>query len=509
MASRARVPKVLGGDIEFANSVMGLSMEGGTGPVASRRLLAAVKGVRPILSQSNPQDWGRTYLPSNGGCVYIDSDHFEVALPETRSAVDYVAQWRAAVTLTQAAMREVNASLPAGHRVQVLANCSDGLGHAYGSHVSVLLTRAAWDTICRRHSRALGVLAAFQASSFIFTGQGKVGAECGRPACDFQISQRADFLLALLGLDTMVRRSLVNTRDEPLCGSPGWRKWPARDLARLHVICYDTTLCEVATFLRAGTLQVVVAMLEAGWTDPACVVSNPVAALGVWSRDLMLGAAVPTDDGRRITAVDLQCRFVESARRFVAAGGCDGLVPDADRILALWEDTVDRFRARDFDGLSRRLDWLLKRRILQAALARHPELSWRSPPLRHLDQMYASLDTADGLFWNAERAGAVERITDDQTVAQACAQPPDDTRAWSRAQLLRRLRPEQVLHVDWDHVRVRRAGKVGEAASSVVVPLPVPFGHTRADNQGAFDRLLPMTALLRALNATQRAREAC
>jgi len=44
---------------------------------------------------ADPQDRGRRFLPTNGGCAYIDLDHLELALPETLSAFDHVAYWRA------------------------------------------------------------------------------------------------------------------------------------------------------------------------------------------------------------------------------------------------------------------------------------------------------------------------------------------------------------------------------------------------------------------------------
>ena len=93
----------------------------------------------PAASSSDLQDQGRTFLPGNGGCAYIDLDHLEFALPETRSAFDHVACWHAMLRLTRQAMETANHGARArGERVAVLVNNSDGLGHSYGGHLNLL-----------------------------------------------------------------------------------------------------------------------------------------------------------------------------------------------------------------------------------------------------------------------------------------------------------------------------------------------------------------------------------
>ncbi|HEY7443671.1 MAG TPA: proteasome accessory factor PafA2 family protein, partial [Vicinamibacterales bacterium] len=149
-AGRISVPKILGADVELGNFILGIAAPDGTGQSASRRLLRELQGVETGFASRNVQDWGRKFLPTNGGCAYIDSDHLEIALPETFSAFDHVAYWRAMLTIVRRAMRHANDGLPEGCRLQVLVNCSDGQDNSYGSHVNVLLTRTAWDDIFHR-----------------------------------------------------------------------------------------------------------------------------------------------------------------------------------------------------------------------------------------------------------------------------------------------------------------------------------------------------------------------
>ena len=233
---RDRVPKLCGADIELGNFVLGLERMSGTAREASRALLREIdapyadrggSGVRLVGSAGgypvafgttgvayDPQDCGRKYLSSNGGCFYIDMDHLECCLPEVRSAYDHVAAWHAMLRIARRALEAANATMPAGQRIHVLVNNSDGRGNAYGSHLNFLVTRRAWDNIFERKLHHLLYLAAFQVSSIVYTGQGKVGAENGTPAVAFQLSQRADFFDGTV-LEGAARREANRGRELP------------------------------------------------------------------------------------------------------------------------------------------------------------------------------------------------------------------------------------------------------------------------------------------------------
>jgi proteasome accessory factor A len=486
-----RVPKILGADVELGNFIDGLDTPAGSGGVASRVLLAQIPGVPANVERnggSSSYDCGRRFLPGNGGCAYVDLDHLELALPETRCAFDFVIYWRAMLEIAQGAVVRANRMLPAGHRVHALANCSDGHGHSYGAHMSVLLTRAAYDNLIRRKPHYLAFLAAFQTSSIVFSGAGKAGAENGRPWADFQLSQRADFLEVLSGEQTTCNRPLVNSRDEPLSGRSAARPAGDAELARLHVIFFDATLCQVATLLRAGTLQVVAAMIEAEAVDPHMALDDPLEALARWSRDATLDSAVPLVDGTRVTALELQQRFLERARTFAVSHGFEGIVPRAGEILDVWEDTLGLLRRKDFPALARRLDWALKRTMLERAIEGRPSLAWSSPEVRHLDQLYASIDPEEGLFWACERAGLVDTSARPERIRRAVEEPPADTRAWTRAHLLRVAGAGRIEEIDWDAIGVRMVtGRHGYAWSeNQVVHLHSPYGAGRAENERAF-----------------------
>lgn len=482
-----KLPKLCGGDSELGNFILGGGEQGSTGSEASRALLREIDGLPlrtrsvvygpgygtanqsgPAATQSwsysswtgaagggsvcipfNPQDWGRKFLASNGGCAYIDLDHLEICLPEIISAWDYVAAWHAMLRIARRALRNANRSLLPDRRIQVLVNNSDGYNNSYGSHLNFLITRRAWDNLFLRKMHQLLFLATYQVTSILFSGQGKVGSENGAPWVSYQLSQRADFFETLLGPQTTFRRPIVNSRDESLCGTG---RHGAAECARLHVIFFDNTLAHVACLLKVGVTQIILAMIEAEFVNPHLVLDDPIHAVSCYSHDPTLKARALTVSGRNLTALELQYLFLEEASRFVSNGGCEGIVPGAKEIVSLWEDTLNKLEGRKFNELSRRIDWILKLQIMERAMEQQPELSWRSPQMRYLDQLYSSLDDSEGLYWIYEKRGFMENVVGKERIGKFMTHPPEDTRAYARAMLLRSADPTEIDAVDWDSI---------------------------------------------------------
>jgi proteasome accessory factor A len=444
-----------------------------------------------LLYACDSQDWGRKFLPSNGGCVYIDLGHLELCQPEVLSAFDHVAAWHAMLRIARCALDKANRHEPASRRITVLVNNSDGHGNSYGSHLSFLVTRRAWDNLFRHKLHQLIYLASYQASAIVFTGAGKVGSENGVSPVAYQLSQRADFIETLTGAQTTYQRPLVNSRDEALCGAGG-------TLARLHVIFFDSTLCHVASLLKVGVMQIVLAMIEADQIAPGLLLDNPLQALRDWSRDPSLRARANTVAGERLTAVELQQRFLDEAKRFAEGGGFDRVVPRARDILELWGDTLRLLEQRDFAALAPRLDWVLKMTMLERVLRSRADLDWGSPQIKHLDHMYSSLDESDGLYWAFERDGLTTSVASNAEIERRVSEPPEDTRAWTRAMLLRSVERGLVEEVNWDVVRIRAAAR---GARPRIVSLSNPLAGTRDEmahvftDRGGMDDVIEALAL--------------
>ncbi len=533
-----RVAKLCGADAELGNFILGSRSEGISAPAACRLLLRQIDGyprntrplklcncaqcraareaasrtvattidtaseAPPVVTGYDPRDWGRKYLCS-GGCAYIDSNHLEICVPEVLSAYDHTACWFAMLRVVRRAQQAANDRLRGDQQLQVLVNNSDGRGNSYGSHLDFLITRTAWDNLFYRKVQQMLCLAAYQVSSIVITGQGKVGAENGAPPVPYQISQRADFFEMLTGPQTMERRPLVNSRDEALCGRPARAvdEWRAADLlARLHVIFYDSNLCPAAHLLKVGVLQVILAMVEVGRLPLDLMLDDPLEALSSWSHDPSLKATARMASGRAVTAVTMQRLFWEAATRFVEEGGCDDIVPRAGEILAFWSDTLNKLEANDLPALARRLDWVLKLRVLLHAMRRRPELDWQSPELKQLDHLYASLDPSQGLFWAYQRNGLVETVVDEGAIERFTREPPEDTRAWTRGKLLEMAGADSVEDVDWDEIRFALPGRGGRRCYRSL-ELDNPLAWTKAEVEPVLQADLSLAETLDRLGA--------
>jgi len=528
-SSCPRLPKLNGADIELGNFLLGLPAVD-TCATACRLLLAEIDGVPgsrsvyaplPYSTTSGthrrgscgyddefdppysgdwyaPREYGRRFLPSNGGSAYEDMGHCELCLPEVLSAWDHVAAWHAMLRIASGALERANAKLPGGRSIRAMANNTDGHGRSWGSHLDFLVTRQAWNNIVNRKPHYLSWLASYQISSLIYTGQGKVGSENGSPPIAFQLSQRADFMEKLIGPETTSHRGIVNSRNETLCGPSSLSNDPESP-ARLHVIFFDNTLTHRSCLLKVGVMQLMLAMIEAEDVNPALILDDPLNSLRAYSDDPTLQARARLAGGGGISALELQRRYLREARRFAADGGFAGFVPREEEILDLWEDTLDRLQAADWPGLARRLDWVMKRTMLQRAMSQRPSLNWDSPEIRHLDQVYGSLGS-DGLYKAWDDGGLVERLVPDERIQHFCEEPPSDTRAWTRAMLLRAAPPEWVESVDWDCISFRlRDG--GYWPSYRRLDMVNPLRLTAADTAGLFPPTGHFSDLLDRLEA--------
>jgi proteasome accessory factor A len=528
--STRALPRLCGADIELGNFIVGVEHARGTGHEASRALLAEIKGLPRRQSShldnwwvsaspaprsadgkrstvcattsewsSNPQDVSRRFLPSNGACAYIDLDHVELCLPEVVSAFDHVAAWHAMLRMTREALDRANEKRPRNRRIQVLANNSDGQGNSYGSHLNFMISRRTFDNIFQRKAHYLQFLASFQVSAIILTGQGKVGSEHGQSDTPFQISQRADFFETLHGVQTTFNRPIVNSRDEALCGRAG-SGGPSAP-ARLHVIFFDSALAHGSCLFRVGPMQLILTLMELGLVNSRLILDDPLVALQCYSCDPTLQARAELISGERLTAVELQSAYLEEVKRHAAQGVFEGIVPRAGEIIALWEDTICKLAKNDLMAVAPRLDWVMKLIAIERTLEQRPELDWDSPEIKVIDHLYSSLDD-DGLYWAYERSGLAEQLVAPERIAHFAINPPADTRAWTRAMLLRRAASEgvEVTGVDWDTITFKLRGRYAWP-SYRIFHLDNPLGATQAETQSLLESSLSFNELLEELES--------
>jgi proteasome accessory factor A len=369
---------------------------------------------------------------SNGARFYVDHAHPEYSTPECTNPRDLVVWDRAGERILNIARMRAEAASPPEQRILIYKNNTDSKGNSYGTHENYLMDRRCPFTRIVQH------LMPFLVTRQIFTGAGKVGSENNLEYTEFQISQRADFLETEVGLETMHSRPIINTRDEPHADPEKYR--------RLHVIVGDANMSELTTYLKTGTTAVVLAMLEDDFIDRDLSLDNPVLAFRQISRDLTCRVPVRLRDGRTVTAVDVQRELLELAHRYYRDRELDTVTKD---VLVRWEYVLDRLE-QDPMTLSRELDWVIKRDLIESYRAKH-DLGWSDSRVAMIDLQYHDIRPGRGLFYKLEEADAVERIASEDEITQAIHDPPRDTRAYFRGMCLQRY-PEDIVSASWDSV---------------------------------------------------------
>jgi len=368
---------------------------------------------------------------ANGGRWYVDGAHPEYSTPECSNPRELVAYERAGELIAAQSLALLNRD--AGEaRYALYKNNSDGKGNSYGYHENYLLARAVpFDTI-------LKVLLPFFVSRQIYTGAGKVGAENSAAPADYQISQRADFFECLVDLNTMVKRPIVNTRDEPH-GDPS-------RFRRVHVIVGDANMSEISTYLKVGTTAIVMHMLEEGAPLPAIVLDDPVAAIKAVSRDLSVKGDVKLSNGHSTTAIAVQRDFLRAAHDFYA---CHELSPATKDVLIRWESVLDALE-KDPMLLARELDWVAKRQMIESYLDRKG-CGWNDPRAALMDLQYHDIRPDKGLYYTLERGNRVERLLHDGEIQQAEHIAPNGSRAFFRGMCLKKF-PQRIYGMSWTSV---------------------------------------------------------
>lgn len=395
---------------------------------------------------------------TNGARYYVDHAHPEYSSPECRNAYDVTLYDLAGDEILRRSMhlsREILQRQDA--ELVVYKNNSDGKGNSYGCHENYLVSRAT------PFSEVVRFMTTHFVTRQIFTGSGKLGVENGiaHDTSTFQISQRADFFEEEVGLETTLRRPIINTRDEPHADALKYR--------RLHVIVGDANMSETATLVKVGSTQILLAMLEDHAIPDALVLDEPLAAMSNVSRDVTLSRLLPLADGSAMTAREIQLELLSAAERWL--GNQEESVVSMyrwDEIIAEWKSIVVGLLNSDTD-LADKIDWIAKKRLIDAFRDRH-DLSPSDSRLKAIDLQYHDLRSERCL---ARRAG-LRRLIDDQDVQRATVSPPSDTRAFFRGEMLRRW-PDAIVAANWDSMVVDTG-----SGALVRIPMDEPGRGTKA-----------------------------
>ena len=320
-----------------------------------------------------------------------------------------------------------------GVKVVIHKNNSDGRGNSWGSHLNMLLARKTVESSENLKYLIYHYLP-FQISRIILIGGGKVGAECDQPACQFQISQRADFFTRISGSSTMENRPIFNLRDEPHADPEKY--------FRLHDIFTDALMCEQAMIFRVALTQVALAMIEDRFWNQDLFPENPVKAMQTISRDLQFKNKILLESGQLLTGLEILRKYLERGKEYVLQEAWpeayQGIFKDAEVLLDILEqDPLKAF------GI---LDWPTAYKIALEAegnslLAMGRILRFREMSERSLYDVYS-------------KHGLMKRVVSEEMIFAATKVPPQNTRAAFRGALIKKF-GDQLTEIGWAVAELR------------------------------------------------------
>ena len=448
--------------------------------------LRDIRGYEVARSSAHPDQLTDTDLGmanlilTNGARLYVDHAHPEYSGPEVTSALDAVRFDKAGDKVM--AMAAQRASLSLGRPLRLYKNNTDGKGASYGTHENYLLLRST------PFDRVVTQFTAFLVTRQVFTGAGRIGLGQSSEEAGFQISQRADFFEAEVGLETTLNRPIINTRDEPHADAGRHR--------RLHVITGDANSSETATWLKVGTAAWVLRVIEAGTLPRPLRLTNPVAAMRAVSYDLSCSKPLELSDGTTMTAREIQQVYLDACRALLADDDTQGFPEparaEAGQLFDAWQEVLDLLGA-DPAALADRLDWVAKLGLMES-YRRRDGLPWHAPKLALIDLQYAEVDPARSLYAALVAKGRMRRLVTEEEVEQARLHPPADTRAYFRGRVMEKF-GRSVVAASWDSVIF----DLPERTALQRVPLLDPLRGTREQVGALLDDCADASALFAAL----------
>ncbi len=386
-------------------------------------------------SQLTDDDFGMANsVLTNGARFYVDHAHPEYSSPEVLTPLDAVIYDRAG-ELVMAKAAELARLTPGAPQIRLYKNNTDNKGASYGTHENYLMNRST------PFADITTGLLPFFVTRQVIVGSGRVGRGQDGRTDGFQLSSRADFFEVEVGLETTLKRPIINTRDEPHA-DPQFHR-------RLHVIVGDANLSDLATYLKMGTTSLVLELIEAGVTLDDLSLADPVEQIHQVSHDPDLTQKLELADGRKMTALEVQRSYAERVASFIESREGDQSDEQTRDVIAQWLRVIDQLEA-DPMALATELDWVAKLQLLNG-YRRRDGLSWTDPRLQLVDLQYSDLTEGKGLARKLERRGSLQRLTTDEQIQRAVTDPPPDTRAWFRGECLRRY-PESIAAASWDSV---------------------------------------------------------
>jgi len=371
----------------------------------------------------------------NGARFYNDHGHPEYSTPECWSLDELALHDCAGETVVHRAAQAHAAA--SGHSIRIYKNNTDFHGASYGTHESYLVPRRLGFE--KLYPALLPMLVVRQ----ILTGAGKVGSEQGA-RCDFQLSQRADFFSDAANAETLFRRPIFNTRDEPHADP--------RDWIRLHVICGDANMIPRCTARKVGLVKLAL-QLCINDTAPIWKIADPVRAFQAISRDSSYGFQVPLEGRNWTTGHEI----LESY--FAAAEATLDLDADARWTIQNSRSILEAL-GKDPPTVQSQVDWAAKRGMLEHFMEEEG-IGWNDPSLQAFDLEYHNVDPDESLHAALREMGSVAPNPSAKELIPRITECFEPTRAVARGAAVARFR-DYLRAVSWSSLTFEIEGQYVE-----------------------------------------------
>lgn len=393
----------------------------------------------------------------NGARFYVDHAHPEYSSPEVLGPRDVVC-WDLAGESIMRKAQELDAIENPDDVIRIFKNNADNKGASYGTHENYMTPRKI------NFNKLVAGLTPHFVTRQIYCGSGRVGLGQNSEKNGFQISQRADYIETHVGLETTMRRPIINTRDEPH-SDPKLNR-------RLHVIIGDANMSDYATLLKFGTTSLILKMLEEEFIDPSEIeLLNPVSVLKEISYDIKLENLYLTNTGIKISALEVQEWYLSKAKAYVDLMGKED---ETDEVMSMWEFVLEKLKS-DIYSLSNKIDWISKLSILDKYMAKN-NVDFADPLIKSLDIKYSEIGGSDGIAQILRKNGVLESIYNQIEIDLATTNPPIDTRAWFRGRALSKF-PKEISAASWDSLIF----DIDRKEPLVRIPTPNPLRGTQKE----------------------------
>ncbi|MBI2923387.1 MAG: proteasome accessory factor PafA2 family protein [Planctomycetes bacterium] len=287
----------------------------------------------------------------------------------------------------------------------------------------------------------------------VYAGPGRVEPAAGR----IGLSQKGPAIRAASGVfwdDTL--RPVFDLKN--FVRAP-WSVFRRRK--RLQVLFSDSSMSRLATVLKLGTTDLVLHMIEAGHPLRDLTPRDPVQALSLVNADPGLAAAIPLEDGNRMTALEIQEYYLGEADKFFGRDARG----ETGEILAKWRYVLDALR-EDPHLLYKDVDWVTKRDVVAEAL--REEGGWKglrggvslaaapAAVALKVDARFHEISPRGYWFVLAE-AGQVRPYFEAAELDRAVREPPAASTSRQRGDAVRQYAPtDRDARVSWTHLYLRK-----------------------------------------------------